>query len=712
MINLNGEIKITKQIEKELIIAINNKSPSHSELNNLLEQYQNGRYGNTEKLALSITQRFPEHQFAWKVLGAVIKQTGRVSESLLASQKSVQLDPLDPEAYNNLSVTLIELGRLDEAEASLKQAIALNPDYAEAYNNLGVTFKELGKLEDSIDSYKKALSIIPEYAEAHYNLAITLKKLSRFEEAEASLRQAISLKSNYAEAYNNLGNILQELGKLDEAVARLITAIELKPDYVEAWTNIYFPLNIIKSLESYSKDYLTLIFNKKIFQLNDVRLSVLKYKLNIGGEYSKFFFDKAVDLLSANENIKIQNPEPLKNNLNRNKILPEKVISLLHFGRSGTGLLHSLIDNHSEISTLPSIYFSEFFDGSTWEKITADGWVGMVDRFIRSYPVLFDSRALYPVPTTNMKSIASLGVKEGMATLGKNRNEFLYLNKAFFRKELTCLMAEHDYLDPLVFFKLVHVAYEKALGNDDKKTTIFYHIHNPDIHAKLNFIKSTPNSKWIMMVREPLQNCESWISRHFIDNSYSKISTRITTMLFDVDNISFRDKDFVGLRLEDLKENPGATIPALCKWMGINEEQCLYEMTAQGKRWWGDPSSPNYLKEGMLPFGKPAAEYKIGKIFSRNDHFILRTLFYPFSVSFGYVEEDLEQFKNDLLKIRPMMEQMFDFEKEFAQRTKVNPEQFMKSGSYLYLRTKLIERWQVLNEFHTYPNMLKPLKIK
>ena len=135
-------------------------------------------------------------------------------------------------------------------------------------------------------------------------------------------------------------------------------------------------------------------------------------------------------------------------------------------------------------------------------------------------------------------------------------------------------------------------------------------------------------------------------------------------------------------------------------------------MTAQGKRWWGDPSSRNYLKEGMLPFGKPAAEYKIGKIFSRNDHFILRTLFYPFSVSFGYVEEDLEQFKNDLLKIRPMMEQMFDFEKEFAQRTEVNPEQFMKSGSYLYLRTKLIERWQVLNEFHTYPNMLKLLKIK
>ena len=151
MITLNGEIEITKQTEKELIIAINNKSPSPSELNNLLEQYQNGQYGNTEKLALSITERFPEHQFAWKVLGAVIKQTGRISESLLASQKSVELKPLDSEAHNNLSVTLIELGRLDEAEASLRQAIALKPDYAEAHSNLGVVLLNKGHHREGIN---------------------------------------------------------------------------------------------------------------------------------------------------------------------------------------------------------------------------------------------------------------------------------------------------------------------------------------------------------------------------------------------------------------------------------------------------------------------------------------------------------------------------------------------------------------------------------
>ena len=73
------------------------------------------------------------------------------------------------------------------------------------------------------------------------------------------------------------------------------------------------------------------------------------------------------------------------------------MISLVHFGRSGTGLLHSLIDGHPEISTLPSVYFSEYFNHSTWEKITNEGWDLIVDNFMKIYDVLFDARSTMPV---------------------------------------------------------------------------------------------------------------------------------------------------------------------------------------------------------------------------------------------------------------------------------------------------------------------------
>ena len=217
---------------------VNFLEPSQQQLNSLLEHYQTGRYADAEKLSLSITQEFPEHQFAWKVLAIVLKLTGRISESLVASQKSVQLGPLNAEAHNNLAVLLNELGRLKEAEVSYKKAIELKPDYAEAHSNLAIILKEQSRLKEAEACYRQAIKLKPDYAEAHYNMGNTLKELGRLEEAEASYVQAITLKPDYVKAYNNLGVMLQEQGKLDEAEVSYKKAITLKPDYADFYANL------------------------------------------------------------------------------------------------------------------------------------------------------------------------------------------------------------------------------------------------------------------------------------------------------------------------------------------------------------------------------------------------------------------------------------------------------------------------------------------
>jgi len=152
----------------------NFSKPSPEQLNTLLEYYQTKQFLDTEKLAVSMTQDFPEHQFAWKVLGVVLKLKGRTNESLVAQQKSVLLEPQDSEAHNNLGNTLKELDKLNEAEASYKKAISLKPEYAEAHNNLGNTLKELDKLNEAEASYKKAIALKPDLAEAHNNLGALL----------------------------------------------------------------------------------------------------------------------------------------------------------------------------------------------------------------------------------------------------------------------------------------------------------------------------------------------------------------------------------------------------------------------------------------------------------------------------------------------------------------------------------------------------------
>ena len=203
--------KLAEDKKKKAKKNLKGISPSQAEIDNLTHQYQTGLYGDAEKLALSITERFPEHEFSWKALGVILGETGRFSESLVPNQKTVQLAPQDAEAHSNLGITLKELGRLGEALASYNQAIALKPDYAEAHSNLGNTLKELGRLDEAEASLRRAITVKPDYAVAHFNLGITLKELGRLDEAVASYTRAIALKPDFAEALVNLGIAIKNL---------------------------------------------------------------------------------------------------------------------------------------------------------------------------------------------------------------------------------------------------------------------------------------------------------------------------------------------------------------------------------------------------------------------------------------------------------------------------------------------------------------------
>jgi len=236
-------------MKKKLMTLIKDSEPHQSELISLLEHYQNGRYEDAEKLALILTDKFQTHPFGWKVLGAILNQTGRISDGLIACQTSVILEPKNAEAHNNLGNTLHKLGKLEEAEKSHIKAIKLRPNFAESYNNLGNTLKELGKFEEALESYKKAIVFKKNYYEAYNNLGVIFKQLNRSEEAIAIFKKAIVLKPNYVLAHFNLGLTLKQLGQLVEAKEFYRKAIEIKPDYAEAYFNLGVTLKKLGELE-------------------------------------------------------------------------------------------------------------------------------------------------------------------------------------------------------------------------------------------------------------------------------------------------------------------------------------------------------------------------------------------------------------------------------------------------------------------------------
>ena len=717
--------------------------PPQTVLDQIIGLYNQGQLEQTVSLSESLAKQYPNALILYDILGAAYMGLKNTEKTIASYQKALQLNSNHTDAYNNMGMALYDQGRFDDAVESYKKAINLEPGFADAHYNLGNALQQMGDLKQAIESYKASLALSPDDAEVLLIFGNALKSYGNFDQAievyaraltidptlasaktsmevaideQARIDKVISdyarlanVEFNSAEIHNLTGKYLISRGYIGAAMDSYIQAVKIKPNLVETWHNILIPFRASNQQNSSLENFLGLLPEQESCKEAKIASAILKYQLYRGRATAEQCLREALKFIGNADNNIIKNPIMAGKPFRPEPILPKKIIALLPFGRSGTGLLHSLIDGHSEISTLPSHYLSQFFDRSNWEELISGGWNEMADRFIAAYEVLFDASFNNFQVTSRHATIT--GQNEGMANVGEKRNEVLYVDKKKFKNELTRLMCYYDQLDAITFFKLVHSSYNKALEDNHKKRLIFYHIHTQGTYSQLNFLRLVPNVNWLIMVREPLQSCESWLMKTCHQNDYNGIAFRVFDLLFEIGNVVFKNSESIGVRLEDLKAKPTKTLSALCAWLGINQEDSLYEMTAQGKKWWGDPTSPDYEKDGMNPFGQVPIQRKVGILFSKKDQFILQTLLYPFSVRFGYVEENFEQFKINLVKIRPMLNRMFDFEQAIAERTQVDNEQFMRSETYLYLRSGLIERWNTLSEFHTYPNMLRPLKV-
>jgi tetratricopeptide (TPR) repeat protein len=649
-------------------------------------------------------------------LGNALKELGRLDEALSSYNKAIAIKHNYAEAHSNLGTALQELRQLDEAVASYNKAIAIKPDYPEAHYNLGNALNDLGQLDEAVDIFNKAISIKPDYAEAYCNLGNALRELRKLDEAVTSYNKALAIKPDFAEAHYNLGNALNDLGSLDEAVTSYKKALDIKPDLDEVHNNLKIAIKALM----FSRNDLDHIVKTSASDINDETLTSINFALQ------QFFlegfrpheadesFNRVITALPAiaDETIQINATGHQHTTAAQ---LPNKMVALLHLGRSGTGLLHSLVDGHPKITTLPSVYLRGYFNEGVWDKISADGWRGLPARFADKFAVLFDARTSRPIPSRLGETSISIGKEEGMTSVGENRDQFLSLDKEAFCKVALNLMEGMKNVDPMSFLMIVHAAFEKVIEANENlasnKQLCFYHIHNPDDYAMANFLRYAPDVQLLVAVREPIQKCESWIRNSVEKSDYHESVLNILGILLGLDQVPFRMRDTVGVRLEDLKIRPEATMKALCAWLKVADSPTLYEMTAQGEKCWGAPTDPGFNAKHANPFDQSSIKRPVGKILGETDQFVLGTLFYPFSVRFGYREPEPEQFQKDLKEIRPLIDDMMDFEKAMAKALNVDQEQFKKQGSYQLLRAGLIDRWNVLDELGDYPYMLVPLSI-
>lgn len=354
------------------------ESPSMRDLVILSSHYQKGHYNIAIKLGALITQNYPDHPFAWNILGTSLLAIGKIKESLRVNRKLVDLSPKDSNAHNNLANSL----------------------------------KEVGKLHEAVSSYKKSILLDPNSVIAHNNLAGTLFKLDKYLEAEVHYKKAISLKHDDFEVHHNFGNMLAHQGRLDEARVCYETAIKINPTYARG----HRMFSSMKHFKSKDKQYLAM---QKIYsdqQISDDQRYEICFALAKASEDMQDY-KQAFKFLSEGNMIrkKVLNynfeqdfelfreikssfsklvTSKLKIDQTTNSLKP---IFIVGMPRSGTTLVEQIIASHSSVTGAGELPFIDKFGKSilkSSDDCVEDGLMSLRQKYLESLEKVSDNKLI------------------------------------------------------------------------------------------------------------------------------------------------------------------------------------------------------------------------------------------------------------------------------------------------------------------------------
>ncbi len=255
----------------------------------------------------------------------------------------------------------------------------------------------------------------------------------------------------------------------------------------------------------------------------------------------------------------------------------QRVVNICYWGRSGSFLLASYLDNHEEVLMLPqecaaAIYpfWGHYASLTLWEKLLA-----------------------YPAYLTH---------KYG-AEVDFFAGEFAIDATHYFAAvhALFALYAERptSWLNTRArFFQLLHVAYALALGRRPAhpRPLMVYAQHATDDELAQLYSADFPQGLFIHTIRDPISTIDSWFDRQLAMQSqvrgdrldlalryvHPATETMRTLLNWDRPHIGM-DARTRAVRFEDLHLAPQATMQRLATWLGITYRPSMLESTFNGR---------------------------------------------------------------------------------------------------------------------------------
>jgi tetratricopeptide (TPR) repeat protein len=667
--------------------------------------------------ALELNERFSA---AHSNLGALYAETGKLESAVFHNKRAVDLESGFAPYYYNLGNALMTAGRAGEAIDSFTVAVTLDPKNSDGWLNLAAARQSIGDLAGAIEANRRALELSPENAKVFINQGTMALGLRRYEEALIFLKRGLKLEPRNFSAWTSAAETLRQLGRIEDARKALAQASELAPTYGRT--------HIVASLveEQDNNDAAAEDALKKAFvgplgmgihtsgadRRIEAHLRLANLLTGVGDTTrAKLFFEKAMKLIEAIRPGVIPLP-------NEHQLAIEPLVLFQPVGRAGSLFLHSLIDGHPEIATTPAALMKGFFGDGVWEGlfpgVNSEDWrEKLVHRFIRRFEVLLDAASPTPVPGNPLGEPTNVGRGFGLCEMGVHRDQVLRIDKEKFSAYLLLLLRERKEISAPAFFRLVHQAYEFALGRPTDKKLLFLHIHNPDVMELAGCLAGNSDVRFLNIVREPLQAIESWMRMCIVDcqqpekllSGYQDAVERLQLTLRQASHLVYQRYPSAAIRLEDIKRNTDQALLRLTDWMGVADHPCLRESTFGGLPYEAPANVP------VKGFEVSNIERKPGMLFSEHDQRVMNLLFYPIAVQYGYRTADSGYLEREIAWYKSIIAEPLDFERKILAELTAMGYQKDTSGPRRHFESVAQRCVNLLEKSGTYPAMAPWLKV-
>ncbi len=208
-----------------------------------LQTYENyirsGKYEEVEPLLLNYLKNHPRSWMGYYQLGYALFRLHKISASIEALAKSLQLNIKNAEGHKILGLNLTIIGKYDEAQIEIEEAVRLKPDSAEIHYFLGRIHYTRNTFPLAKRQFEEAIRLDPSYMKAYNNLGLTLEAmgddagaLANYQKA-SELNKQQGLKSEWP--YINVCAFYSRQNKPEQALEYCRKALELNPGSGQAY---------------------------------------------------------------------------------------------------------------------------------------------------------------------------------------------------------------------------------------------------------------------------------------------------------------------------------------------------------------------------------------------------------------------------------------------------------------------------------------------